>query len=88
MGIREGREEKRLGDEVCVQGGLGRGVGVGRREERDGGTRVVDPASYAIQKSLGAFCLVLSFFSIMSLSMSILILCGHADSAGREASRV
>ena len=45
MGIREGKEEKRLGDEVCVQGGLGRGVGVGRREERDGGTRVVDPAS-------------------------------------------
>ena len=45
MGMREGKEEKRLGDEVCVQGGLGRGVGVGRREERDGGTRVVDPAS-------------------------------------------
>ena len=45
MGMREGKEEKRLGDEVCVQGGLGRGAGVGRREERDGGTRVVDPAS-------------------------------------------
>ena len=45
MWVREGKEEKRLGDEVCVQGGLGRGVGVGRREERDGGTRVVDPAS-------------------------------------------
>ena len=45
MGMREGKEEKRLGDEVCVQGGLGRGVGLGRREERDGGTTVVDPAS-------------------------------------------
>ena len=45
MGIREGNEEKRLGDEVCVQGGLVRGVGVGRRKERDWGTRVVDPAS-------------------------------------------
>ena len=44
MGIRGGREEKRLGHEVCVQGGLGHGAGVGRREERDGGTRVVDPA--------------------------------------------
>ena len=45
MGAREGKEEKRLGDEVCVQGGLGRGVGLGRREERDGGITVVDPAS-------------------------------------------
>ena len=45
MGMGEGKEEKRLGDEVCVQGGLGRGAGVGMREERDGGTRVVDPAS-------------------------------------------
>ena len=44
-GIREGKEEKRLGDEVCVQGGLGHGAGVERQEERDGGTRVVDPAS-------------------------------------------
>ena len=43
--MREGKEEKRLGDEVRAQGGLGRGAGVGRREERDGGTRVVDPAS-------------------------------------------
>ena len=60
--MREGKEEKRLGDEVCVQGGLGRGAGVGRQEERDGGTRVVDPASQDIQKSLGAFCLVFSFF--------------------------
>ena len=34
MGIREGKEEKRLGDEVCVQGGLGRGerLGGGRSE--------------------------------------------------------
>ena len=43
--MRECEKEKRLGDEVCVQGGLGCGAGVGRREERDGGTRVVDPVS-------------------------------------------